>query len=248
MKWLLLALILLWASYGTIDELPRIINGIPYALDYLAGMYPPDWSILPSVIGPLIETLRMAIVSIVLSAMMAIPLSFLAAKDTTPNVIFYVGSAVLITFLRTIPTLLWAILFVAMVGLGPLAGVFALIAHCVGALGKYFQESIEAIVPKIIDNLEAMQVDGASNWQVIYYGILPQIAPLFASYILYYFDWCMREGTTLGLVGAGGVGLTLTMTIRLFKRQQTSAIILAIIILVMIVHVFSRMVRKKLLD
>lgn len=246
MKWLILVSILLWASQDVVNELPKVASGLPYIYDYITGMFPPDWSILSKLVDPLVETLRMAVVSIFLSTIIAIPLSFLAARETTPNVLVYAVATSLINFLRTLPTLLWAILFVAMVGLGPLAGIFALTAHCIGTLGKYFQEAIEATVPKIKEVLEAMQVDGATEIQILYHGILPEVAPLFASYVLYYTEWAVRVGTTLGLVGAGGVGLILTMTIRLFKRQQTSAIVIVILSLVMAIHLFSRVVRRGL--
>lgn len=247
MKWLILAILVLWAGQPLMVELSKVWCGIPFVYDYIQGMFPPDFSILLQAWQPLIETLQMAIISIFLSALIALPISFLAAKETTPNLLFYALATSVINFLRTIPTLLLAILFVAMVGLGPLAGVFALTAHCIGTLGKYFQEAIEVTVPKIKEVLEAMRVDGATEGLIIYYGIFPEVAPLFAGYILYYFEWCIRVGTTLGLVGAGGIGLLLTMTIRLFKRQQTSALVIVILCLVTAIHLFSRMVRRRIL-
>lgn len=223
----------------------RIMPGLPFILDYLHGMVPPDWSILPELWEPWVETLRMAIVSIMLSSLISLPFSFLAAKATTPHLSVYLVARGIINFLRAMPTLLWAILFVAMVGLGPLAGVFALTSHCIGALGKYFSEAIEATIPSVADVMEAMQMDGASRRQAVYYGLLPELAPLFASYILYYFEWALRVGTVMGLVGAGGLGLYLTMTVRLFKRRETLAAILVILSTVTIVDALSFFVRSR---
>lgn len=247
--WALVAMILLfaWAVQGAASDLPRVIAGLSYALDYLRGMWPPDFSILPTLVGPLRETLQMAIVATTLSALIAGPLSFMAARNTSPNIVLYGGVRSVINGLRAIPTLLWALLFVAMAGLGPLAGVFALTCHCVGTLGKYFSEAIEAIGRETIEMMEAMRVDGANEWQVLFHGVLPAVLPLFIGYILYYFEYNVRVGTVLGLVGAGGVGLHLTMAIRLFRRQQTLTIVLVIMAAVMIVDRSSRLIRKRFL-
>jgi len=93
-----------------------------------------------------------------------------------------------------------------------------------------------------------MRVDGASEWQVLYYGLLREVAPLLISYTLYYFEWTLRVGTTLGLVGAGGLGFRLMTSIRLFKRQQTLTMILAILAVVIVVDTISRMIRKRLVE
>jgi phosphonate transport system permease protein len=238
--------LLAWSVAGVGDDLARIPAGLPFILDYVRGMVPPDWSILPALWQPWVETVRMAVVSITLAAVVALPLSFLANRATTPHVLAYLLVRGTVNFLRTMPTLLLAILFVAMVGLGPLAGIFALTGHCVGALGKYFSETIEATMHTVAEVLEAMRIDGASNRQAIYYGLLPEIAPLFISYILYYFEWALRVGTIMGLVGAGGLGLHLTTTIRLFKKQQTLTVVLVILATVTAVDVSSYFIRKGL--
>jgi len=243
-----LLLVFGYAGSGLVDDLPRVISGIPFAADYVAGMWPPDWTILQYVWGPLAETVQMGIVSIALATILALPLAFLGAQNTAPNTAIYFGVRGLINLLRTMPALLWAILFVAMVGLGPLAGVFALVCHCVGALGKYFTESVEVVGLRIGAVLESMRIEGASECQVIWYGLLPEVWPLFVNYILTYFEWSIRVGTTLGLVGAGGIGLQLMMTIRMFKRQETLAIILVLIAAVGLIDLGSRFVRAKLME
>jgi len=211
-------------------------------------MWPPNWGVLPGLWVPLAETLWMGVVSVFLSSVIALPLSFLAAKNTTPNSFACVASRAMINFVRAMPTLLWALLFVAMVGLGPGAGVLALTCHCVGTLGKYFLEAIEAIGPKTIDVLEAMRVDGANEWQAICYGLFPAVAPLFASYVLYYLEWAIRVGTILGVVGAGGLGMKVLASIQLFRRRETAAIIIVILSLVIVVDSLSRFARMKLCD
>ena len=245
---IIIALILSWALLGMSGEVSGIVNGFPNLIDYLKGSWPPDFSIVPSLKEPLIETIQMGLLGISFGSILAIPLSFLSAKETSPNKITYLVSKIIINVCRSIPTLLWAILFVTMVGLGPMAGIFALTTHCIGSLGKYFSEGIETIYPRIKEILEAMQVDGANKNQAILYGLLPAVAPLFASYIIYYLEWSIRVGTILGLVGAGGLGLELTMSIRMFRRQETAAIVLTILFMVMVIDGVSRIARKNLTE
>lgn len=238
----------IWALIGVGSDIPNLISGIPYAIDYLKGMWPPSLAILPELIWPLIETIQIALVGTVLASVVSVPLAFLAAKNTASSTSLYLLCRGLINTLRAIPILLWGILFVAMVGLGPLAGVFAITAHCIGALGKYFSEAIESIGPTTIEQMEAMRVDGANERQVIYYGLLPALSSLFASYILYYFEGNIREATILGLVGAGGIGLLVTQTVRLFKRHDTLTVVLVILAVVLLVDAISRQIRKRLID
>jgi len=211
-------------------------------------MFSPDWSVLPHLYEPLLETIRMGAAGIIFSSVLAVPFSFLAARNTTPHPAIYVLAQAIINVCRGLPTMVWALLCVAMLGLGPLPGIVALTIHCVGTLGKYFSEAIEVTAPAIADVLDAMRVDGASELQVFYYGLLREVTPLFTGYILYYFEWCLRVGTTLGLVGAGGLGLQLTMAIRLFKRRQTLAIILVILTMVTLVDLGSWQVRRRLVE
>ena len=245
---ILAGVLFLLTALSFTDKMSSIIEGIPFALDYLTGMFPPDLCILPSLIGPIYETFQMAILSIGISSLIVTPFSFLAAKDTTPNLAVYLVARGFINLARGIPALLWAILFVSMVGLGPLAGVFAMTMHCIGALGKHFSEAIESTVAGLKEELEAMSLDGANSRQAIWYGIVPSVRALFTSYSIYYLEWSIRVGTILGMVGAGGLGLKLTMSVRLFKRQETLTIILVILAMVTAVDILSYLVRKELVE
>lgn len=245
---LLVGILCLLVAFSFADEMPKVVKGIPFALDYLTGMFPPDLRVLPSLVVPMCETLQMAVLSIGIALVLAAPFSFLAAKDTTPNLVVYLAARGFINFARGIPALLWAILFVSMVGLGPLAGVFAMTMHCLGALGKHFSEAIESTVASLKEILEAMSLDGADSRQLIWYGIVPSVGALFASYTIYYFEWAVRVGTILGMVGAGGLGLQLTMSIRLFRRHETLTIVLVILTVVVMVDMLSHFVRKRLVE
>jgi phosphonate transport system permease protein len=139
-------------------------------------------------------------------------------------------------------------LFVSLSGLGILAGVMGIVCHVTGAMGKMFYECIDATRPKVTDMLEAMQIDGATGWQTIRYGLFPEVLPLFASYTLYRFESTIRTSTIMGLVGAGGLGLELTMAIRMFRRQEALTIILVILALVTLVDFASGSMRKRILQ
>ena len=243
----LLGVVFLWAFSGPMEDFPRIIVGLPNAVDYMSRMFPPDLSILPELFGPMAETVQVAIVAIVLSTVIALPLSILGARNMASRAWVYFSARGTMNLLRMIPTLIWAALFVAVVGLGPLAGIFALTCHCIGTLGKFFSEGIEAITSDVVEALDAMRVDGASEMQVVFYGLFPALSSLFIGYILYYFEYNIRVGTVLGLVGAGGIGLRLNMAIRLFKRQETFTILLLILFVVMLVDRSSRLIRERFL-
>ena len=217
------------------------------AIDYLSASWPPKIEILPSIMYLLVETFQMGLLGVTLGGLVAAPLSFLAARETTPHVLVSTLARGFINGCRSMPTLLWAILFVTMVGLGPVAGVFALAVHCVGTLGKYFTESIDVMYPRSKEIMGAMEVDGAGRIRTLYHGLLPALAPLFLSYFIYYVEWSVRAGTILGLVGAGGLGLRLTMAIRMFRRQETAAIVLTVLVMVSIIDGFSRLMRKQVL-
>lgn len=244
----LAVLILVWSTVGIVDGLSTAVYGIPNIIDYIRGSLPPKWEVIPTLQDALLETIQMGILGVTIGTLIAAPLSFLAAKETTPWVVMYILSRAIINVARAIPTLLWAILFVTMVGLGPVAGVFAIATHCVGSLGKYFSESIEVVHPRIKEILEAMEVDGATERQSLVYGLIPAVAPLFANYFIYYLEWSVRTGTILGLVGAGGIGLRLTMSIRMFRRQETAAIVLTILAVVIFIDSLSRVARKHLME
>ena len=240
--------IMLWSLVGIVGIMGTTVYKLSNAIDYLSRSWPPKLGVLPSLVKPIVETVQMGFLGVSIGGLIAVPLSFLAAKDTTFSMPVYILARGFISTCRSIPTLLWAILFVTMVGLGPVAGVFALATHCIGSLGKYFSESIETMYPHTREVREAMTVDGAGRLQSLIHGLLPALAPLFLSYFIYYIEWSIRAGTILGLVGAGGLGLRLTMTIRMFRRQETAAIVLAILAIVTIIDSLSGVVRRRILE
>jgi phosphonate transport system permease protein len=210
-------------------------------------MVPPDLTIVPRLWGALLETLQMAIVGTVLATAVALPVAFLAARNTAPNIAVSLVVRGVLNFLRSMPVMVWALLFVSLSGLGTLAGVLGITCHVTGALGKVFFEYVETTEPKVRDMLEAMRIDGATERQVVRYGLFPEVLPLFAGYTLYRFESTIRTSTIMGLVGAGGLGLELTMAIRMFRRQEALTIILVILALVTSVDLASSAIRKRIL-
>ena len=246
--WLVVGIVVLWAFFEPATQLPTAWRNIPFIVDYLQGMFPPDLTILPSLWEPLQETIQMALAGTLLAVIASLPLSFLAAANTEPNYAICILVRGLLNLLRAMPALVCAMMFVSLAGLGPLAGIFGITCHTTGTLGKMFLECIEVTGPRIKDMLEAMRIDGATERQLIRWALIPEILPLFTSYTLYRLEVAVRASTILGMVGAGGLGMELTTAIKMFRRRETLAIILVILALVTVVDFLSSRLRKYILS
>ncbi len=202
-----------------------------------------NWQIgwLP-VISAVFETVQMAIIGTIGAVLMALPLSLLAAKNTSPHPVIYQVVRLLLNFMRSIPELVFALLFVAAIGLGPFTGVLALAFGSVGSLTRVFSEAIEQIDPAQVN---AVKATGASSIQNFVYAVIPQALPLFISYTIIFFESNVRHATILGYVGAGGVGFLL------FKYTGTSAYdmllgaTLVLVVAVTIIDRFSSWLRAR---
>ncbi|MBW8619481.1 MAG: phosphonate ABC transporter, permease protein PhnE [Hyphomicrobiales bacterium] len=188
----------------------------------------------------LIETLSMAFLGTLVAACLAFPFGLLAAKNVIPNPLIHVFIRRFLDTIRGIDTLIWALIWIGVVGLGPFAGVLAIITSDFGSFGKLFSEAIEAADKKPI---EGVQASGGSKLHALRFGIIPQIFPIIASQVLYYFESNTRSATIIGIVGAGGIGLYLTETIRTLEWQQTSFIIVLVLVTVSIIDWISGKLR-----
>lgn len=240
---LLIAIVYLWALHGTNTNPANFVKGIPFMIDFVKRMFPPDVSSLGKFLLKAVETLQMAIVGSSLGALIAFPLSFLAARNIMPNKFIYHTVRTLFDMCRGINEVVWGLIFVSMVGLGPFPGILALAAHVTGALGRYFSESIETVDPEVI---KAVISTGANKVQVIVRGIFPQVKPLFVNYMLYYLENNFRAATVLGLVGAGGIGMELLTSMRLFKNREVLTILIIMVSMITIIDRSSAYVRKKI--
>ena len=232
-----------WAFRGAEANPINFAKGIPFMIDFIGRMFPPDISNLNKFLLKAVETLQMAIVGSSLGALAALPLSFLAARNIMPYKFVYHSVRGIFDIFRGINEIVWGLIFVAMVGLGPFPGVLALAAHVTGALGRYFSEAIETVDPEAI---KAIISTGASKLQVIAHGIFPQVKPLFVNYFLYYLENNFRAATVLGLVGAGGIGMELITSMRLFRNQEVLTILIIMIAMVVAIDRVSAYIRKKI--
>lgn len=233
-----------WAVKGTGFSISKIVEGGPFMADFLRRMFPPDKFILDRAIKAAAETVQIAILGTTFAVFLALPIGFFAAQNMTHKLAVYVFFRTIANIFRGVSEIIWALLFVSMVGLGPFPGVLALMIHSAGALSKFFAEALENIHNETILTVRAT---GASRIQVVFQGIIPEVLPHFITYVLYYFEHNIRAATVLGIVGAGGIGFELLTSIKLFKYREVLSIILIMLILITIVDQLSHFLRKKVI-
>lgn len=210
-----------------------------YRSDYLAEQF----AYARDVWGPLSQTLRMALIGALFGALLAVPFSLLAARNLVRSKAVYYMVRTVLNLIRTIPDLVLAAVLSGALGLGALPGVTALAIFSFALIAKLLSESIEAIDP---GPLEAMQACGANWLQMIAYGVAPQVLPQFLAYWIYVLEVDVRASTVLGLVGAGGIGMTLMADLNLTRFRNVGAIIVAILAVVVVMEWISAKVRERL--
>ena len=208
-------------------------------------LFNPKWSwAIENASAALVETIQIAILASILGCFIALPLSFYASRATNKNSYSYLLYKSFLNLVRTIPDLFWAMMFTVAVGLGPFAGVLALIMFSLAIMGKLLSETIDSIDP---GPMEAAKATGSSHNQAIFTSALPQVLPNFTAYFLYIFELCIRASVILGLVGAGGVGRIIE-TQRIFLRfDRISPIVVLILVVVIGIEQFSVWLRRKIL-
>ncbi|WP_432666081.1 phosphonate ABC transporter, permease protein PhnE [Wukongibacter baidiensis] len=242
--WSLLVLLLLWSAVGTKFN-PLLFKDIGNTVDFIKKSFlNPDWTVLPRAIKESITTIQIAIMGTVLATIIAMPLSFLGAKNTSPHWFVYSSTKGFLSFIRSVPEIVFALIFVPTVSLGPVAGVLAITLHNVGVLGKMISELIEAVDK---GPQEAVASTGASKSIIILYGIVPQIIPVILSNIFYRLEVSIRASLVLGLVGAGGIGQLLSIHFKIFQYEKVAVDVLVIMILVVIVDAIGAYVRQRVI-
>jgi phosphonate transport system permease protein len=196
----------------------------------------------PIVVSAVFETIQMAIIGTLLAVIMSLPISLLAARNTSPHPALYNATRLFLNFMRSIPELIWAILFVAAVGLGPFPGILALAFGSVGSLARVYSEAIEQIDPQ---QVLAVRSTGASAMQAFIYAVLPQALPLFISYSIIFFESNVRHATILGLVGAGGVGENLFYYSGLGDYNKILGTVIVLLVAVTAIDRFSSYLRQR---
>jgi phosphonate transport system permease protein len=230
-------------------DLGRFVRGWPFIQDFGRRSVPADWNgILSDVLKALAITVATAMIGTVLAASLALPASLLAARNLTQRSlvgrVLYVLTRVFFNVDRGVDTLILALVFVAAVGLGPLAGVLAMAIHSMADLGKLYSEAIENADK---GPLEALEAAGAPGTSVVRWAVLPQVLPLFVSYTLYRFEINFRVSIILGFVGAGGVGFLIQETMRSGKYNQMIVAVLAVVVMVNVLDFISASVRRRII-
>jgi phosphonate transport system permease protein len=208
---------------------------------FAVGFFPPNFHDWQFYLQEMIATIHIAIWGTVLSVIFSIPLGLLSSHNIVSAWIFQPVRRMM-DACRAINEMVFALLFVVAVGLGPFAGVLALFVHTTGTLSKLFSEAVEAIDPRPVEGIRST---GAYPIQEIIFGVLPQVLPLWISYSLYRFEANVRSATVLGMVGAGGIGTILWENIRSFNYTKTCAMLIIIIVAVSILDLISGRLRKK---
>ncbi|MBI2162063.1 MAG: phosphonate ABC transporter, permease protein PhnE [Candidatus Rokubacteria bacterium] len=258
------AALLLWSWQGTGVDLASLFGreGLRQIAVYVRKLFPPDLSAaaLSAAGAGAVETFAISLIGSLLAVAIALPMSLLATRTLLYRGIlfegrrlhpgaravrlgFYAAGKAALNVLRTIPEIVWALIFVFVVGLGPFPGVLALGVHTGGVLGKLFGEVLEDVDPA---PLEALQATGASRVRILIYGVLPQALPQFVSYALYRWEVNIRAAAVLGFVGAGGLGQRIYVAISLFHEQELMTLILAIYAIVTLVDALSAYLRSRL--
>ncbi|OXT15957.1 phosphonate ABC transporter, permease protein PhnE [Bacillus sp. OG2] len=213
-------------------------------IDFLSQWFPMDFSLLPRMLQDSMETLAMAFLGSFLGLLAALPLSFLAARNTSPSKAVYHVTRLGLSFVRSVPEIVFGLILLTALGLGPFPAVLAILFHNAGVLGKLISELIESSErgPQ-----EAMRAVGAKNWFASLFSILPQIWPNVLSQFFYRFEVAIRTSLILGFIGGGGIGQRLFNDFKTFHYSAVSLDVLIIMIIVVIVDLFGSFVRNKVI-
>lgn len=218
-----------------------LVTGANGIADILSRAWPPDLGQLSSTLGPALETVDIALFGTVIGVIVALPLAVLGARNTTPARPLYGAARVLIAVARAVPDLVWALIFVTAIGLGPFPGALAISVHSVGMLGRLFSEVIEDMD---MGPMEALTTTGATRLQVFSHAVVPTVLPSLLGIALYRFDENIRSSLVLGFVGAGGIGFQLLTAMNLFQYRTVLLLLLVTFVLVIAAERFSAALRR----
>ena len=241
--WAAALTVLGWAWNGAEMRPLVLVRDSGNMLTYLASFFPPDFREWRVYVAEMVVTLQIAIWGTLLAVIVAVPCGLLSSSNVVP---WWVYQPVrrLMDAARAINEMVFAMLFVVAVGLGPFAGVLALFVHTTGILAKLFSEAVEAIDPQPVEGIRAT---GANALEEVVYGVIPQVLPLWISYALYRFESNVRSASVVGMVGAGGIGVVLWEIVRGFYYAQTCAVMIIIVATVSLLDLVSARIRKAVI-
>ena len=241
---------LLLIAVGVIASVPAL-EGSGRDLDHVANLrrflsqfFPPDFSVLPQILSALGETIQIAFMATVFAAALSLPLAIAGAQNLAPRWLNLVTRMIL-NVVRTLPSLVWALLAVAVVGPNPLAGVVGLTFYSIGYLGKFFSDAFESVDTGVA---KALRAAGADRIQAFQFGMLPQVKPLIVSHVLWMLEYNIRSAAIVGYVGAGGIGLLLHTYQEFGRWDRFSTVLIFILILVTLLDIFGEWLRGRLVS
>ena len=238
--------VMVWSSSAT-QATGAGLGGWRIARNILTGIVQPNTELLfnftrQSVLYLLLETISIAYLGTLVGAVIAVPLAFLSATNIAPKPVVVLARGATIA-IRTVPVMVYGLMFIRVTGPGPFAGLLTMSLASVGMVSKMYTEYIEDLDNGIVEALDAI---GCTPFQKIRYGILPQLIPDFLSTIIYRFDMNLRDATVLGLVGAGGIGPPLIFAMSAYRWSDAGAILIGLVVLILVVELFSGRIRRKL--
>lgn len=236
--------VLVYAITSSGISLDKLARGVPSLSRMFAQMFPPDFSRLEPISASLLETFTMALAGATVGVILAFPLAALAAANLTPHRLVGAAVRVIISFFRTVPDLVWALVFVIAVGLGPAAGTLAIVVDTIGFAGRFFAEAMEETDP---GPAEALSAIGAGHTGTLFAAVVPSVLPAMIATSLFCLEKATRSSVVLGLVGAGGIGIELKVAMDLFDYGTAATIILLIFVLVVAVEQASSFLRSRIL-
>ncbi|PKO84665.1 MAG: phosphonate ABC transporter, permease protein PhnE [Betaproteobacteria bacterium HGW-Betaproteobacteria-11] len=236
----------LWLTAPVVEvDFVRLIGSLGKMAAFAGQMFvAPDWQYVPQLLDKMLETIEMTVLGTAIAVVLSLPMGILAARNATPHIVVYRLTRDMLSLMRALPELVWALVFVSAVGLGPLPGVMALAFVTVGFMGKFFAEAIEVVDPKAVEGVRA---HGAGWLQVRLFAMLPQALPDFVGTVMYILDHNLRAAAILGLVGAGGIGYDLVMSMRLFQYERLLLIALSIYLVVTLLDRLSDQLRTRII-
>jgi len=230
------------ASWPALRGSGRDLDTWGNVVRFVGYFFPPDWSVWPETLRALAETFQIAVLATGLAALLSLPLAALGARTIAPAWV-RAPARLLMNFARTVPSLVWALFGVAIVGANPLAGVIALTLYSLGYLGKFYSDAFESVDPEVARGLSSL---GASRVQAFQYGLWPHAKPLIVSHVLWMLEYNLRAASIIGYVGAGGLGVQLASYYEYQAWDKVATVLLFILALVTLLDLLGEWVRRHI--
>ena len=230
-------------SAGAVVSPGNLVGDLDRTWTFVTDAFPPDLDRAGPMGWAMLETFEIALVGTVLGVALSVPLAVLAARNTSPHLLVHAVTRSIIAFLRSVPDLVWGLVFVVTVGLGPEAGVLAIAVDTAGFCGRFFADRFEDVDSDLIESLTAT---GASRTAILASAVVPSLAPALVGISLFALEMATRSSVVLGVVGAGGIGVELTTSMQLLRYDEALTIILFIFVVVLAVERLAAAIRRKL--